>query len=197
LYRTAPSKHSRAARRASSPGIDLDKSLKDVKPPTSNTLNHRPSVLGIHTNAGVHKKKKTGRKAVLSTKAKKRHEKAQDKAVDMMERLGQKVEKSKGRGKAIKERRKGWEEVNDKIDDKKMKAGWALEAQVPGDASERSGYDAEVEESDSSVLDWPPLPTNAMDNDMGDRPKTNLSVVVPVVIPPAMATVEDAEDDIL
>lgn len=107
----APSKRSRAARRATSPSIDTDKSLKDVQPPRS-AAQQRPSVLAVHQNAGVTKKSRNGRKTQLSAKARRRQEKGLQMAEAIAERTGQKVEKSKGRGRSVQERAKGWEEIN-------------------------------------------------------------------------------------
>ncbi|RDL39419.1 Uncharacterized protein BP5553_03759 [Venustampulla echinocandica] len=121
MAKTAPNKkaapvsiHSRAAKRASSPGIDLDKSLKDVKPPTD-SKNQRPSVLAVHQGAGVTKKSKHGRKSVMSARARRRHEKGLDRAESVMDKTEMKVEKSKGRARTVQERSKAWEELNKKI----------------------------------------------------------------------------------
>lgn len=103
------SKHSREARRATSPGIDTDKSLKNVKPPAE-SINQRPSILAIHQGAGVTKKTKRGRN--LSSRARRRAEKGQDKAVAVMERKEKKIAKSKGSSRNIQYRRKAWEEIN-------------------------------------------------------------------------------------
>ncbi|KAI1310030.1 Alb1-domain-containing protein [Xylaria venustula] len=108
----APSIHSRAARRATSPGIDTDKSLKDVKPPPE-SVDNRPSVLAIHNGAGVSKKQKKGR--AMSSKARKRHEKAQDRAATIMERTEKKVALSKSQSRAIQARSKMWEEINKNV----------------------------------------------------------------------------------
>jgi hypothetical protein len=105
--------HSRAAKRASSPGIDLDKSLKDLKPP-QDIKKQRPSILAIHQGAGV-TKKKNGRKTVLSAKAKRRQEKGMDRAEAVMDKTEKKVQKSKGRARTVQERAKGWEELNKKM----------------------------------------------------------------------------------
>ncbi|KAI1864210.1 hypothetical protein JX265_008581 [Neoarthrinium moseri] len=105
----APSKHSREARRATSPSINTDKSLKDVRPPPE-SINHRPSILAIHQGAGVSKKQKHGRNQ--STRAKKRALRDQDRAVAIMERTQNKVQKSKGSSKNIQARAKAWEEIN-------------------------------------------------------------------------------------
>ncbi|TVY51717.1 hypothetical protein LCER1_G005457 [Lachnellula cervina] len=105
MGKTAPNKkktpasiHSRAAKRASSPGIDLDKSLKDLKPP-ENTKTSRPSVLAVHQGAGISKKSKNGRKSVPSSKARKRQEKGLDRAEAFMD----------------KKELKAWEDLNKKI----------------------------------------------------------------------------------
>lgn len=105
----APSKHSREARRATSPSINTDKSLKDVKLPTQ-SVNQRPSVLAIHHGAGVNKKQKSGRK--LSSRARRRAELNQDKAVAISERTENKIAKSKGSSRNIQTRRKDWDEIN-------------------------------------------------------------------------------------
>lgn len=112
---TAPSLHSRAARRATSPSINTDKSLKDVQPPPE-SLNQRPSVLGLHQNAGVTKKSKRGRKAVLSTRARKRHERGLERAEEIVDRTAVKVQKSKRSASNIAERKKAWDDVNGSVD---------------------------------------------------------------------------------
>jgi hypothetical protein len=116
----ATSIHSRAAKRASSPGIDLDKSLKGLKPPVD-AKKHRPSVLAVHQGAGVTKKSKNGRKSVLSAKAKRRQEKGLDRAEAVMDKKEKKVEKSKGRARTVQERSKAWEDLNRKILAKKAR----------------------------------------------------------------------------
>ncbi|KAH6724322.1 Alb1-domain-containing protein [Leptodontidium sp. MPI-SDFR-AT-0119] len=121
MAKTAPTKkkgvtsvHSRAAKRASSPGIDLDKSLKDLKPPPT-TKNQRASVLAIHQGAGISKKSKNGRKSVLSAKAKRRQEKGLDRAEAVIDKKEIKIEKSKDRARTVQERAKNWEELNKKM----------------------------------------------------------------------------------
>ncbi|KAL1835860.1 hypothetical protein VTJ49DRAFT_5968 [Mycothermus thermophilus] len=108
---TAPSKHSRAARRATSPGIDTDKSLKNVQPPPD-SIDRRPAVLAAHHTAGVTKKTKSGRKAVLSSRARRRQLKNMDRAEAIMDRTAVKVQKSIGRAKVIGARKKGWDDIN-------------------------------------------------------------------------------------
>jgi hypothetical protein len=141
----AASVHSRAAKRASSPGIDLDKSLKDVKPPETKT--QRPSVLAIHQGAGITKKSKNGRKSVLSAKAKRRQEKGMDRAEAVMDKKEKKVEKSKGKARTVQERAKAWDDLNKKILAKKAreealvlekleKENWVDEDGVEGETME-------------------------------------------------------------
>ncbi|KAL2266511.1 hypothetical protein VTJ83DRAFT_5863 [Remersonia thermophila] len=107
----APSKHSRAARRATSPGIDTDKSLKDVQPPPG-SIDRRPAVLAAHHAAGVTKKAKSGRKAVLSSRARRRQLKSMDRAEAVMDRTAVKVQKSIGHAKVISARKKAWDDIN-------------------------------------------------------------------------------------
>ncbi|KAI9649131.1 hypothetical protein NHQ30_001698 [Ciborinia camelliae] len=118
MGKTAPLKNksstsvrSRAAKRASSPSIDTDKSLKNVKAPAE-TVYH-PQVLSPHQGAGV-SKKKTGRKTQMSSKAKRRQEKGMDRAEAIMDRTSTKIEKSKYRGRNVQERAKNWEALNKK-----------------------------------------------------------------------------------
>lgn len=106
--RNAPSKHSRAAKRASSPSINTDKSLKEIKPP----VELKQPVLAARTDSGV--KKSKGRKTVLSSKARKRREKTMDRAEAVMDRTETKVEKSKGRARNVQERSKAWDDLNKK-----------------------------------------------------------------------------------
>jgi len=102
--------HSRAARRATSPGIDTDKSLKNVKLPQE-SVERRPAVLAAHAAAGI-SKKTSKRKTQLSSKARKRQEKNADRAEAIMDRTAVKVQRSKGHAKVIESRKRTWDEVN-------------------------------------------------------------------------------------
>ncbi|OTB05873.1 hypothetical protein M426DRAFT_319561 [Hypoxylon sp. CI-4A] len=141
--RKAPSIHSRAARRATSPGIDTDKSLKNVQPPAAESVDHRPSVLAIHQGAGVSKKERKSRN--LSSKAKKRQERGQDRAAAIMERTQQKVAKSKGQARTIQSRSKTWDEVNNQIPTTEEKK--PQEAVKSEDDQEESDFDAEMDDA--------------------------------------------------
>ncbi|KAJ8125203.1 hypothetical protein O1611_g8437 [Lasiodiplodia mahajangana] len=169
--RKVPSLHSRAARRATSPGIDTDKSLKNAKPPPE-SIDHRPSILAIHHDAGVSKKQKKGR--ALSSKARKRHEKAQDRAAAIMERTEKKVALSKGQSRTIQSRRKAWEEINhnSRVEPKGN-------ARLEEDNTDKSEFDDEMggaeeegRNQQTSVTDKAdvigPATTTAMDQDDDD-----------------------------
>lgn len=150
---SAQSIHSRAAKRATSPSIDTDKSLKNVKLPTESS-NYRPSILAVHKGAGVVKTSKNGRKTVLSSKAKRRQEKAMDRAEAVMGRTEKKAEKSKGRARTIQERSKAWDELNRKM--------LAKKAQEDTIALEKENW---VDESDD---DYNHQPDSAVVDDFKD-----------------------------
>jgi hypothetical protein len=69
-------------------------------------------VLAAHHTGGIAKKAKSGRKAVLSSRARKRQEKSADRAEAIMDRTALKVTKSKGHAKVIESRKKTWDQVN-------------------------------------------------------------------------------------
>ncbi|KAL2681262.1 hypothetical protein Neosp_008870 [[Neocosmospora] mangrovei] len=164
----APSIHSRAARRATSPSIDADKSLKEVKPPPRSAP-HRPSVLAAQHSAGVSKKSK--RKTAMSAKARRRHEKGLEMAEAVIERTKSKVEKSKGRGRNIQLRSKAWEEINKVA------------------ATEGEVEDEEVEKRNGGV---------ELDEDMGGADEETLTApVVPDAAPAAVPLPVDDDDEIL
>ncbi|KAI1336215.1 Alb1-domain-containing protein [Xylariaceae sp. FL0016] len=172
--RKAPSVHSRAARRATSPSIDTDKSLKDVQPPTE-SVNHRPSVLSIHHGAGISKKQKKGRN--LSSKARKRQEKAQDRAAAIMERTERKVGKSKGQARNIETRRKTWNEINN-----------AIPLNKEGRDDEKPA-DEEVGQSTSDEFD----------DEMGDSKEGKQPEIIPEALgnPAGESMEQDVDEDIL
>ncbi|KAI0852172.1 Alb1-domain-containing protein [Daldinia vernicosa] len=138
--RKAPSVHSRAARRATSPSIDTDKSLKNVKPPAE-SIDHRPSVLAIHQGAGV--SKKTTKSRNMSSKARRRHEKGQDRAANIMERTERKIAKSKGQARTIQTRRKAWDEINNQIPANKSES----QGEVDNGEDELSELDEEMDDA--------------------------------------------------
>ncbi|KAI3323291.1 hypothetical protein HD806DRAFT_107451 [Xylariaceae sp. AK1471] len=163
----APSVHSRAARRATSPSINTDKSLKNVQPPPE-SVDHRPSVLSIHHGAGVTKKQKKGR--TLSTRARKRHEKAQDRAAIIMERTEKKVTLSKDQSRTIQSRRKVWDAVNQEIPLIKAQAmGKVHRDEDDTDELELDDDMGEVvDEGDAAKAESKPAPETTMDQDDED-----------------------------
>lgn len=94
--------HSRAARRASSPSLNLDKTLRRVKAPVLSS-EARPSILAARADAGILKKGKKVRAA--SSKKRRRQEKGAERALAVIEKTKRKVAKSEGRVKMVKERR--------------------------------------------------------------------------------------------
>ncbi|KAI9766346.1 MAG: hypothetical protein M1840_006610 [Geoglossum simile] len=106
-----PSLRSRAAKRESSPSLNLDKSLKHVKPLLPNPV--RPSIATIYQGAGVTKKSKNSKQ--ISTKQRRRLAKGIEKAEDAEDKLEKKIERSRGKERVVKERRVGWETTNGKI----------------------------------------------------------------------------------
>ncbi|OBT87924.1 hypothetical protein VE02_02662 [Pseudogymnoascus sp. 03VT05] len=144
--KSVASVRSRAAKRASSPSIDTDKSLKEAKPPSETKT---PAVLGIHHGAGITKKSKHGRKAVLSARAKRRQEISMDRAEAAMDKKSTKIEKSKDRARTIQSRSKTWDEQNRRmLARKELEAAIAIEREQGGDWVDESG-DEEVEEEEA------------------------------------------------
>lgn len=178
--RTAPSVHSRAARRATSPSINTDKSLKEVQPPSD--VNNRPSVLGIHQSAGVSKKAKRGRKSVLSTKARRRHERGLERAEEIVDRTALKIQKSKRSAAEIASRKKAWDAVNG--DAAASKASVNMFAGLVG------GDDGDDDDDDIEEVD-------NFDDEMGDAEQdaaagaTKTKAAAPALAPPP----QDDDDD--
>ncbi|KAA8618895.1 Alb1 domain containing protein [Pyrenophora tritici-repentis] len=121
--------HSRAARRAASPSLNLDKSAQKPAHTTRDSASpSRPSKVNPHAlaakDAGIQKKQ---RKSGNMTRAQRlRYQKGLERAEDNMEKLEKKRMKSLGKEKKIKERAKGWEDVNGE-GLKKSKKGHAVE----------------------------------------------------------------------
>jgi hypothetical protein len=145
--------HSRAARRAASPSIDLDKSLK---PTTRDSASpSRPSQAKPHAlaaqNAGIQKKQKKGN----MTRAQRiRHEKGLERAAAVMDKRQVKVVKSLGKQDNIKERAKGWEDVNGEGKKNKKKKTISLEEADGNEAEAKNmGWvdDEDMDENDATA----------------------------------------------
>jgi len=93
--------HSRAARRAASPSIDVDKSILSAKAPEDETS--KSKFLGVQ-NAGISKKKKA---KPMTRQQRLRQEKGMERADANSDKLATKLVKSFKRAKAIDVRRVG------------------------------------------------------------------------------------------
>ncbi|KAF3930743.1 hypothetical protein ABW19_dt0210307 [Dactylella cylindrospora] len=126
----APSLHSRAARRASSPSLNLDKSITTAPRPSSPTRTsltdpasekitrkvldviHRTLSSGITKSTNPNRIQKRGQKSKMQ---KKRKEMGKERAAAVAEVLERKGEDSRKRERVIKDRRGDWEVVNAKV----------------------------------------------------------------------------------
>ncbi|KAJ0418397.1 Alb1-domain-containing protein [Aspergillus carlsbadensis] len=105
------SKHSRAARRAASPSVDLDKSLASL-PRAEKTELHRESILSERASAGVSKKQS---KTKAKSKAQRlRQQKGIERAEAIIDQREIKLAKSNSRARAVKNRRADWSDLNEK-----------------------------------------------------------------------------------
>ncbi|KAK3359245.1 Alb1-domain-containing protein [Lasiosphaeria hispida] len=168
------SRHSRAARRATSPGINTDKSLKALKAPEE-SVDNRPAVLAVHHAGGVTKKNK--RKTAMSSKARVRQEKAMDRAEAVMDQTALKVKKSKGHFKVIQSRKKPWEEFNKLA---------LLELENVAVAKKPFKH---LEEDDSAAA------LDDDDEDMGDVAEVGVSAVATPIVPALISTSAPVGDD--
>ncbi|GKZ70584.1 hypothetical protein AnigIFM50267_006238 [Aspergillus niger] len=105
------SKHSRAARRAASPSLDVDRSLTSL-PRAEETTVQRDSILSERANAGVSKKQSKGKAKTRAQRL--RQQKGVERAEAVMDQLEKKVTKSEVRAKSVKARRAEWEDLNRK-----------------------------------------------------------------------------------
>ncbi|KAJ5695855.1 hypothetical protein N7536_006267 [Penicillium majusculum] len=105
------SQHSRAARRAESPSLDLDKSVTSL-PRAESPTTTRPSVLADRATSGIQKKQKKNDK--VSRAQRLRQQKGMDRAEAVMDQLEIKKAKSLARGKTVNSRRADWEDTNRK-----------------------------------------------------------------------------------
>ena len=98
----ARSLHSRAARRAASPSVDIDKSLTSIPRAETNEI-QRPSILYERANSGVSKKQAKAKQ--ISKSQRRRQKKGLERAEVVMDQLENKIAKSVKRGKTVKARR--------------------------------------------------------------------------------------------
>lgn len=152
--------HSRAARRAASPSINLDKKLKQTT--RDSTSPSRPSQAKPHAlaaqNAGIQKKNKKG---TMTRAQRLRHQKGLERAAANLDKREVKVVKSLGKEKTIKERSKGWEDVNDEPNPKKKKTTAVddLEGETEQARKEREWVsDEEMDDTETAAQEPSSLP---------------------------------------
>ncbi|KAK3077604.1 hypothetical protein LTS18_009793, partial [Coniosporium uncinatum] len=101
--------HSRAARREASPSLNLDKSLKNIPPPSN--ASSIPNLHAVHSGAIT----KPRKNKPLSRQKRIRQQKGIERADIVNDQLEKKVEKSLKRLKVVKERAKDWSDLNKKV----------------------------------------------------------------------------------
>jgi hypothetical protein len=150
---TAVTIHSRAARRAASPSIDLDKKLKQTTRDSESPS--RPAKVKTHAlaaqNAGIQKR---GKKGHMTRAQRLRHQKGLERGADNLDKMQVKVVKSLGKEKNIKERSKGWEDVNGESTTKKRKDVKVLDEVNDDDEEEKKNREwvSDEEMDDTAVV---------------------------------------------
>ncbi|KAA8652723.1 hypothetical protein EYZ11_005696 [Aspergillus tanneri] len=165
--RSTQSKHSRAARRAASPSLDVDKSLTSL-PRAQETALQRDSILSDRVNSGVTKKQ--SKPKTKSRSQLRKQQKGIERAEIVLDQLEKKVSRSVGRAKTVKARRAEWEDLNRKSSVSKFQA---LD-------------DTEGNDGDDAMIDDSRAPAKA-------KPKQRQEIVVqnPVVDEPKGIDVDD------
>ena len=154
-----------------------------MQPPTE-SVNNRPSVLGIHQSAGVSKKTRRGRKAVLSTKARRRHERGLERAEEIVDRTALKVQKSRRAAAETASRKRAWDDVNG-----------AIGGAAAGAAGARAGLNmfAGLQQDEGGDHDDDVEEVDEFDDEMGDAAAATAAVPAPAAAPPP----EDEDEVIL
>ncbi|KAJ5894241.1 Ribosome biogenesis protein Alb1 [Penicillium taxi] len=176
MAKNKPKANSRAARRAESPSLNVDRSLTTVPRAESPTAEH-PSVLTDRRNSGIQKKQK-GKK--LSRAQRLRQQKGMDRAEAVMDQLEIKKAKSFVRAKAVDARRGDWEDLNRKAAallaaqqaQAKAKAEAEAEAEVK-EVHDRDGdedMDGDTTPFVGAVNPFESQPTNAASNPVTETP---------------------------
>ncbi|OAL46433.1 hypothetical protein IQ07DRAFT_574297 [Pyrenochaeta sp. DS3sAY3a] len=172
--------HSRAARRAASPSIDLDKSAKPSNTARDSASPSRPSKINPHAlaakDAGIQKKQK---KNNMTRAQRLRQQKTLERAEENMDKLQVKRGKSFGKEKIVKDRAKGWEDVNGD-GRKKKKAANGFEA-IEDEAKKEDREWVSDEDMDGNDLSAPAVEVNGESKEAG--------LVAPASVP--LPVVED------
>ncbi|KIW33522.1 hypothetical protein, variant 1 [Cladophialophora immunda] len=173
---------SRASKRATSPSIDVDKSIRDAPRASDAT-----PILAARPNSGVTKAKR--KQKPLSRGQRRRHEKGLARAEKVQDQFERKIEDASHRLKKRRERKGMWDEVNGTNKFDRLKAALGDEA----DQNEDEWEDMEEVSNDGGrVKDIGNLTTIS---------KTKLVVVdrtapAPAApLPPATTTLTQEEED--
>lgn len=184
--------HSRAARRAVSPSIDLDKSITTAPraaSPESKPKLPTPNVLAAKS-AGITKKTKS---KPLKRQQRLRQQKGIERAEDVLDKMELKVQKSVGRERKVKERRKGWEEVNEiKKKRRKQNAFEALEDGEEAGRKDREWVSDEEMDGDVNGGAEDGMEDNVVVPEIAGEVK-KLELVDPESVPLPAVTVEEDE----
>ncbi|KAJ5629857.1 hypothetical protein N7528_003514 [Penicillium herquei] len=110
MAKSKPNANTRAARRAASPSLELDRSLRSA-PRAESPAAERPSVLAERRSSGIQKKQK-GKNLTRAQRL--RQQKGMDRAEAVLDQLEIKKAKSVSRAKNVKARAADWEALNTK-----------------------------------------------------------------------------------
>ena len=173
--------HSRAARRAASPSIDLDKKLKQTTRDSASPS--RPSQAKPHAlaaqNAGIQKKSKKGN---MTRAQRLRHQKGLERAADNLDKMEVKVVKSLGKERKVKDRSKGWEDVNDEGKKKKKNASRLEEVDEETEQAKKKERewvsDEDMDDTETAALD----PSSVQNGEVKGEGKA-VDVIIPETVP--------------
>jgi hypothetical protein len=126
--------HSRAARRAVSPSMNIGTIKSTPADPEP-----KPHVLSAK-KSGISKPKKSN----LKRAQRERYQKGLERGADNMDKLELKRQKSKLREKTVKERAKGWEDINGEGGKRKKGAFDLLAVEGDDDDDEKAWVDEEM-----------------------------------------------------
>ncbi len=149
--------------------------------------------------AGVTKKSKRGRKSVLSSKARRRQEKALDRAAVVVEKTVHRVHRSRGQAKMGDLRKKTWDEINSGVlAVEGQKAVKARKADAEQDAVDKFFEDTDEEMEEVASGDDNEENKRAGEAGSGATASETeaTAVLVPVLESPPPPPAED-EDEIL
>jgi hypothetical protein len=170
-----------------SPSIDLDKSLKPNPQIDSSRPNvdAKPHVLAAQP-AGITKKSKNKH---LKRQQRLRHIKGIERAEDVIDKLELKRARSAGKDKKVRERKKGWEEVNGEKRRTKGNAFDALDDVENNEQNERKDRDW-ISDEDMSEVEGGAIEDNVALPEISGEVK---ELVIPASIPLPIAPVEGDE----